>query len=291
MNDAPDFAPPHHLTTREATMRPGGRNERMSSGDGTVSYGLDEGMLVEFYEEPEYMEYLSKATGHPIYRQRIMTRIIQPGNTKTIWVHQTKGIEYEMVTDPESGEYHTNWDILEVCENGDPPEPTKYPKAWAKFLRKGISADTGHPIEQWGTVSRSYAESLKAMHIHTVEALAGLSDTAAQSMMGAMKYRDLARAYLDDRAKTEVVAKEQERAARFEEIASQQAKQIEALQQHVMALQSRINNASEPGGRVQSAGPAIGPELATYNKAEGARQMSVKDAKRKHKIPVPDQAA
>ena len=256
--------------------------------NGMVQYGLDDGMLVDFYEEPMFMEYLSKTAGSPIYRMQIMTRIRQPGNRLTIWTHPTKGITYEMVIDPDSGEYHTNWDILEVCENGDVPEPTKYPKAWAAFMRKGISADTGLPIEQWGTVSRSYAESLKAQHIHTVEALAGLTDQQCQGIMGAVKYRDLAKAHLDEKARTSILAREQERASRFEEMAAQQAKTIEDLKASVMALQAQVNGKAgfpqpPPSGvRPQTEHQVIAPELA---------QMSKAQAQKKHKIPPAERAA
>lgn len=267
--DAPDFAAPRDLR---------------KDGSNTVSYGLDDGMLVEFFEEPEHMEYLSKTVGHPIFRMRIMTRIMQPGNRNTVWVHATKGIQYEMVIDPDSGEYHTNWDILEVCDNGDPPEPNKYPTAWSRFMRKGVTADSGLPIEQWGTVTRSYAESLKANHIHTVESLAGLTDQAAQSIMGAVKYRDLARAYLDDGKRMQIVAREQERAARLEEQCQTQSRQIESLQQHVMALQHQIAGGQVPqaAGRMVESAPVIAQEL---------RAMSKQQAQKKHKIPGPDNKA
>jgi hypothetical protein len=267
--DAPDFVPPRDLR---------------KDGTGTVSYGLDDGMLVEFFEEPEHMEYLSKTTGHPIFRMRIMTRIMQPGNRNTVWVHATKGITYEMVIDEESGEYHTNWDILEVCENGDAPEPTKYPIAWNRFLRKGVTADSGLPIEQWGTVTRSYAESLKASHIHTVQALASLTDSAAQSIMGAIKYRDLARAYLDDAKRTEILASEQEGRARAQEQNAELTKKVEALQQHVLTLQSRISGSEvpAPAGRMVASAEPIANEI---------RKMSKGEAQKKHKIPGPENRA
>lgn len=256
--------------------------------NGMVKYGLDDGMLVDFFEEPVFMEYLSKTAGSPIYRMQIMTRIRQPGNRLTIWTHATKGITYEVVLDPESGEYHTNWDILEVMENGDIPEPTKYPKAWASFMRKGISADTGLPIEQWGVISRSYAESLKAQHIHTVEALAALTDQQCQGIMGAVKYRDLAKAHLDQKAHTSILAREQERANRFEEMNAIQAKQIQDMQAAIQAMQSQLNgrqgfaSPQESGVRPATAHQAIAPEL---------QKMSVDNAKKKHKIPGPDSAA
>jgi len=274
MRETPDFAPPRDIR-KDGTM--------------TVSYGEEAGMIVEFYEEPLYMEYLSKTVGSPIYRMQIMTRLLQPGNNKTTWVHQTKGITYDMVVDPESGEYHTSWDVLEVCENGDAPEPTKYPQAWNRFLRKGVSADVGLPIEQWGAISRSYAESLKAQHIHTVEALSQLTDQAAQNIMGAVKYRDLARAHLDEKARTRIVAKEQERAARFEETCAMQSKQIQELTASVLALQAQLAS----NGQIAPIIPAApNPQLGSQA-ANGAqlKQMSKAQAGKKHKIPGPETAA
>jgi hypothetical protein len=277
VNDVPNFAPPRDLR---------------KDGSMSVSYGMDDNMLVTFFEEPLYMEFMSKQVGHPVFQNRIMTRIVQPGNNKTVWVHQTKGIKYDMVFDPASGEYHTDWEEMEVCENGEVPEHLKYANAWKRFMRQGVSADTGVPVEEWGAITKSYAMSLKAMHVHTVEALAGLSDQAAQSIMGAIKYRDLAKAYLDEREKTRIVAREQEKATRAEEENVDLKRQIENLRQHVLTLQSQLNQ--RPGG--QPLTPAmtsqeVGAQLATYNETERGRQMSVKDAKRKHKIPLDDKAA
>lgn len=62
---------------------------------GKVSYGADDGLLVEFYLKPVLMESASKVEGHPIYEDRIFTRIVAPGNTKTTWDHETKGIRYD----------------------------------------------------------------------------------------------------------------------------------------------------------------------------------------------------
>jgi hypothetical protein len=274
----PEFAPPHHIGSRDVQLRAGSQNARESSGTGTVSYGLDEGMLVEFFPQQVHMEYLSKTTGHQIFQERIHTRIVMPGNRNTVWVHETKGIVYDMAIDPESGEYHTVWDILEVCENGDVPEPNKYPNAWSRFMRKGISTDVGLPIEQWGTVSRSYAESLKANHIHSVEALAALSDLQCQNIMGAVKYRDLAKAYLDDSKRTQILAREQERATQAEERLQIQAKQIEQLQQHVLSLQAKLQGTEVPAPPSRMVGTAqpIANEI---------KKMSVAQAKGKHKIP------
>lgn len=293
MADQTEFARPHHLTTRESMLRPESRNTSQSSGGGTVAYGTDDGMIVEFYDEPVLMEALSADVGHPIFQMRIMTRIYQPGNRTTVWVHQTKGIKYEMCVDEESKEYFTDWELQEVTDAGEAPEPNKYPAAWNRFLKKGIATDRGTPIEEWGVVTKSYAMSLKALHIHSVEQLAGLSDQSAQSIMGGRKYRDLAKAHLDDREKTRLVSHEQERASRFEEMCASQAKQIEELRLTVGALQHRLSDRAidTPMPQRQVHPGHIQTEMAARSEENMVKSGSMKKSKAKHKLPQSEEAA
>jgi len=53
----------------------------------------------------------------------------------------------------------------------------------------------GTPITEWPVVSKSQALNLKAMSIHTVEALAEVSDNAL-NWLGARELREKARSYL-----------------------------------------------------------------------------------------------
>jgi hypothetical protein len=277
MNEAPNLAGPHHL-----------------KDDGSVSYGLDDGALVEFYPEQVHMEFLSKQIGQPIFQERIFTRIVFPGNRLTVVIHQAKGIDYEMALDEESGEYHTQYTVRDSCENGDPTEPVKYPRAWARFLRKGISADSGLPVEEWGAITRSYAASLKAQNIHTVEALAGLSDAMAQNIMGGIKYRDLAKARLDEAARNRIVAREQERASNAEERMSIQTKQIEALQAEVMRLQQLMHGTpAEGAGRMVGNQQMNAAAMENFNASPGnpIKKMSRKEAQAQHRLPDPEKAA
>jgi len=77
-------------------------------------------------------------------------------------------------------------------------ERARFPKQYERF-KAGITAShDGTSIEQWPQISRSQAEEMKHMGIHTVEALAELSDTAIQKL--GMGYRSLsqrAKAFLD----------------------------------------------------------------------------------------------
>lgn len=279
-SDNPVFPGPHHLRRSSEGRLP------VSSPSASVAYaaGDDEGFIVTFREDTEYMEYLSKQAGYPIFRLRIMTNMVAPGNTKTVWDHPTTGIRYDMAVDPESGEIHTDWEVLDACENGDVPEPLRFPKAWNRFLRKTTPAQDGVPIEEWGAVTKTYAASLKAQNIHTVQALASLTDANAQNVMGAVKYRDLARAYLDERQKVRIVAVEQEKANRAEERAAELARQVTELQASVQLLTTQLQNSGQgvphtpPGARTAGDHAAIPQQLVKREKAKrAARKIPVKD--------------
>jgi hypothetical protein len=274
MSEPTQFAPPHHLKGR---LEEGG-------GSAAVSYGPENGLIASFYEEPVYMEYLSKTCGHPIFQTRIFTRLLAPGNNKTVWVHETKGVKYEMALDPESGEYHTDWEVLEVCENGDVPEPTLFPKAWRAFERKGIQADSGWPVEEWGVITRSYAQSLKAMNVHTVESLAQLTDQAAQGIMGAIKYRDLARAALDDRKRSAIVSREQEKAARAEERNKELEARVEQLIAIVEKQQAQLSQ-MQMGAISIPAGARTSGDFAAASAGALVKSKTRKQSQRQHAVP------
>jgi hypothetical protein len=271
MAEPTTFAPPRKL------------RDDMGGGSSAVDYGDDAGFIVSFREEPEFMEYLSKQAGSPVYRNRIMTTMIAPGNTKTVWDHPTTGIAYEMAIDDESGEVHTIWEIQETCENGDVPEPIKYAKAWQRFLKKSTTAADGWPIEEWGVVSRTYAQSLKAQNVHTVQQLAALSDVNAQNIMGAIKYRDLAKAALDERQKTRILSREQERASKAEEQVSMLSKQVADLQASIVRMQA--DRGAAPAGAVQSTDRApvahagTAPQLRSMSRANANKGRAKNAAK------------
>jgi hypothetical protein len=227
MSELPSFAPPRSLESPKADYS-------------KVNYGLDKELIVEFYIKPYPMEYLTESMGFPIFQDRVWCRIVAPGNSKTVWDTLASGIDYDTAIDPESGEYHTTWEVLAQCANGDEPDAVKYPNAWARFMKKGEKADDGWPIEEWGVVTRSYAESLKLMNIPTVEALAAISDATVATVMGGRKYRDLARAALDERQKNKIVAMEQARASRAEEKSNLQDEQIKQLQATITQMQAQF---------------------------------------------------
>lgn len=200
---------------------------------GKVAYGADDGLLVEFHIVPVMMENASKTQGHPIYEDRIYTRIVSPGNTKTTWDHQTKGVTYEYDEDGTLAGYTV------ADEDGQIAEPNKYPKAWERFVKKDQKVKEGWNITEWGAITRSFAETLKAQNIHTVEALASLSDANAANFMGGQKFRDLAKAALDEQNLLSLASIEQEKAAKAEESNKELKKQLAAMQSQINALTAK----------------------------------------------------
>lgn len=187
-----------------------------------VSYGDEKDWVVEFRFEPVFMEALSEIEGRPIYHDRIFCRKMRGGDTKTVWDTLAVGVEYDS---------DGNWRTIEDLPNGAEPDHLRFPKAWAVFEKRADKATTGWPIEEWGAISKSFAETLKGMNIRTVEQLSGLTDQQAGSFMGGNKFRNMAKAALDSaEASAQISRAEHEKRERDEQI-EQLRKTVEDLKQ------------------------------------------------------------
>jgi hypothetical protein len=195
-----------------------------------VAYGTDDGLLVEFEVKPVLLEHLSEVGGYPRYEDRVFTRIVAPGNTKTQWYHQTKGLTVKY---DEDGNF-AGFEINDTAN--DQAEPNRFPKAWARFTKKNEKVNQGWPIEEWGAIPRSFAETLKAMNIPTVEALSILKDADAQQLMGGIKFRNLARAALDDRIANAQLAAAQAAQTKANDENEELKRRLAGMQQQIDAL-------------------------------------------------------
>jgi len=140
-----------------------------------VSYGDDSGLFAEFYLGSVIDNEQSQLHGRPIYKSVDFLRIIFPGdNTKTY----DKPVNMHMV-------------------GNRPSDPERFPRQWAQYQAQQTQVQDGTPIEQWPPISKAQAMTLKGLHIHTVEQLAGLPDVNL-SWMGARQLRDNAKAWLDE---------------------------------------------------------------------------------------------
>lgn len=140
--------------------------------------------------------------GHEVYTDREYVKIVIPGD------------RFSEFLQPATDEYRR-----------------KFPKAYASFKTRSTEAKSGMPIEQWASITRSMAYMLKAVHVHTVEALAEMHDTnMARLGFNGRELREKARAWLrtsKDGAETMRLASEKQ--ALQDELAAMKA-QIAALQ-------------------------------------------------------------
>ncbi len=77
---------------------------------------------------------------------------------------------------------------------------TRY-RAWKEGKAKG-EAITGTPIEKWPEITRGDAESLRYLHIYTVEGLVGVDDVVLGKWPGLRTLRDRAKQWLEVSLKT-----------------------------------------------------------------------------------------
>jgi hypothetical protein len=138
-----------------------------------VMHGDDSRLYVEFTMEAIHQTARSEEEGRPIFKDVPHVHIHFPGDrTKQIF----RPVKFE---DDMQG----------------PADPRRFPKQWAAFEAQQEQVQDGTPIEQWGPLTKSQAMEFKAMHIHTVEQLAGIADSNL-SWLGARELRDKAVAWL-----------------------------------------------------------------------------------------------
>lgn len=138
-----------------------------------VTHGDDSRLYVEFTNEAIHQAFLSEEAGRPIFKDVAHIHIHFPGD-------RTKQIFRPVKFDD---------------DNQGPADPRRFPKQWAAFQAQAEQVQEGTPIEQWGPLTKSQAMEFKSMHIHTVEQLAGISDSNL-SWLGARELREKASAWL-----------------------------------------------------------------------------------------------
>ena len=147
---------------------------------------FESSVFVTIYSEAVELKAESEKEGRPIFKDIPFIRITIPGDTNNI-------IETKLTA----------------------ADKLKYPKAWEEFQRGESSGFKGTPLEQWPQITRAQVKESKYFECHTVEQLAGLSDSHCQKMgMGFQELRQKAKAYLNianDTAAATAQAAENER--------------------------------------------------------------------------------
>lgn len=167
---------------------------------------LESSVFVEFYTDAVHMKARSEEEGRPIYEDRPHVRIIIPGDAGN---------------------------IIETIAKDD--HKRSYPQAWQRFQNAEKTGQNGTALEQWPQITRSQVKESKYYEVHTVEQMAGLSDThIAKLGMGFSDLRAKAKAYLSlaqDTAAATKQAAENERLHRELEDMKAQIKEISKRKQ------------------------------------------------------------
>lgn len=162
-------------------------------------------MLVEFYTDAVELTQETERAGRPIFKEMPHIKIVIPG------------------------------DPLNVIERrATDSDKQKYPKAWRLYERQEESGQSGTPLEMWPQINRAQVKESKHFEVHTVEAMAGLSDANCMKMgMGFMELRTKAKAYLTAAKDTAAV--------------TAQAAENEQLKSMIADLQAQIKDLGKRG--------------------------------------------
>ncbi len=146
----------------------------------TDGFGQDNGRIIpRFFVESIVDELASQREGRPIFHDQERVELMIPGVS-----------QYNIKVDIVSDDHRRRW-----------------PEQYRAFRAGQELALDGTPLEQWPLLKRSHVLELKAMNFSTVEQLAEMDDQATQRIMGGMRIRTLAKAYIDDAAAGALLAK------------------------------------------------------------------------------------
>jgi hypothetical protein len=180
------------------------------------------GLHVEFYIDSKHMPYLSEQAGRPVHQDTEYVKIIIPGDKN-------------LITEREATENDRQRFALE----------------YARF-KNGLKEEeqaVGTPLKVWPAMSRSMAKEFAHFNVHTVEQLAGISDTAKQAFgMGAQEWSVKAKAYLE----TATNSAASEKYAVENEALKQQ---IADLQKQFAELSARVDPEKRGPGRPKTTNP------------------------------------
>lgn len=148
-----------------------------------------------FYTKWKRNNFLSEKEGTEVGENRDYVMIICPGQPKT-----------------------------EVHREASDLDKKTHPQEWNDYKEGREQRIAGTPIEVLPGLPQGQSDALKAMHIHTIEQMANLSDMAMQKVgMGANELRMRCKAYTDKNS-TEVVMLKQQLAEKDSQIAALSAR-------------------------------------------------------------------
>lgn len=150
---------------------------RSIGANGVASYGGDDRLIVMFYRGTRPNAPKSRAAGVPMVDPVDMIRVVHPGERDIM--------EYEVTADDPKG------------------FRVRFPRQWAAYEKGQEQRASGTPLEMLYPDAPDMVTNLQALHIHTVQQLAALSDSGMGNLPFGLSARNLAKKFLGDRAEAE----------------------------------------------------------------------------------------
>lgn len=137
----------------------------------------------------EKNEAASDAAGVPLFDQVLLAHIVGPGMVKSEAVRACKRVKPDksVVVDPVSEQRYGQ--MIKAFESGD------------------TVTLAGTPLTELAVVDMATRATLRAMGVHSIEALAAMNESAQPTLMGFRKFKTAAQAYIDQRDGQAPVAK------------------------------------------------------------------------------------
>lgn len=175
-------------------------------------------VLVWFWEDAK--PYTSKK-GQQCFASILMMKVVVPGDNKSEIIHEVESVYQADQPHPIFGEKRENKETL-----------GRFAKCVADYKARqgGPAALNGTPIDKAPWLNRAMALTMKHNGIHTVEDLAGLSDSAMERVgMGARGMVQKAKDFLEASAKTAADMQLQDQLRALQGQIDRQQKQLEDL--------------------------------------------------------------
>lgn len=190
---------------------------------GLPAFQQDRRLHVTFYRKAVKNNFKSEQAGRPIYEERDYIRIFIPGDR------------------------NSNLDVPATEHYQQ-----RFAQQWDRYQKGQNQLGMGTPLETWGSLTVSQVAELKAMHVHTVEQLAEMSDAMAQKVMGNFAIREKARAFLDKEAELQRASSLKNELALRDASIEEQKGRIEQLEKQLAELAS-AKQAAKPSETAKKA--------------------------------------
>jgi hypothetical protein len=136
-------------------------------------YEDDKRLLVQFFMTAVQDKAASEAEGRPIFKEVPNVRIITPGSRDVMVTRATEGYQ------------------------------RRFARHWERFKQQADQNIDGTRLEEVPWLTVGTIQELKAVNVHSLEALASMPDSAINKMMGMVGFRQKARNFIEN-AKAQV---------------------------------------------------------------------------------------